>query len=102
MREYTAFQEAGTGQQEKEVQMDQSGSQATPSMVGSSRRSLCSEITQGAQVAAEMEALEAFPYESETPSEQADRQAMEAGYISSPESLTGDDGKEEGEYTGED
>ncbi len=100
--EYTAFQEAGTGQQEKEVLMDQSGSQATLSMVGSSGCSSRSGITQGAQVAAEMEALEAFPYESETPSEQADRQAMEAGYIGSPESLTGDDGKEEGEYTGED
>ncbi len=27
---------------------------------------------------------------------------MEAGYIGSPKSLTGDEGKEEGEYTGED
>ncbi len=50
----------------------------------------------------ELEALKSFPYELETPSERDDRQAKEASYIGSPESLTGNNGEEEGEYTGED
>ncbi len=49
----------------------------------------------------ELEAVQNYPYavDSETPSERDKRQTKEAGYVGSPETLTGDDG-EEGEYTG--
>ncbi len=82
--------------------MDQSSSHDVSSTVDSGGRSISSEITLS-RVAAELQAIESFPHEPETPSEQADREAMESAYIGSVESLyTGDDGREEGEYTGED
>ncbi|MCP4548459.1 MAG: hypothetical protein GY835_18535 [bacterium] len=82
--------------------MDQSSSHDVSSTVGSGGRSVSSEITLS-RVAAELQALESFSHETETPSEQADHKAMESAYIGYVESLyTGDDGKEEGEYTGED
>ncbi len=90
-REISALQGAGTGQQDKEVLMDQSDSHATLSTVGSSGRSSHSGTTQGGRTEVELEALQNYPYESETPSEQDDRQAKEARYIGSPESLSGDD-----------
>ncbi len=50
----------------------------------------------------ELEALQNYPHtdDSETPSERDDRQAREAGYIGSQETVQGDDGEED-EYNGE-
>ncbi|MCP4549629.1 MAG: hypothetical protein GY835_24505, partial [bacterium] len=63
VRQYAPSQEADTGRQEKEVPMDQSSSHDVSSTVGSGGRSVSSEITLS-QVAAELQALDSFSYES--------------------------------------
>ncbi len=91
--------------QDAEEAMDQSGSHVTPSEVGSSGRSMHSETRSEAQAAMEQAAIEhmAFDQESETPSEQNKREALEAGYISSPDTIQGskDGNGEEDESSGE-
>ncbi len=105
-QEIAALQSAGTGQQDKEVPMDQSDSHATLSMVGSSGRSSHSGTTHGTRAEAiaamELEALQNYPHaiDSETPSDRDERQAGESILMSLPGTRTGDD-EEEGEYTGE-
>ncbi len=100
-----ALQDEGTGQQDEEVPMDQGSDHNTLSEVGSSGRSMHSEATSEAQRAAraalEVAAIQNFPDEvdSETPSEKNEREAAEGILMSSPDTLTGDNG-EEGEYTG--
>ncbi len=85
--------------------MDQSSDHNTPSEVRSSGRSTHSEATSEVQRAAravlEVAAIQNFQDEvgSDTPSKQNEREAGEGILMSSPDTLTGDDG-EEGEYTG--
>ncbi len=104
--EIAALQGEGTGQQDPEVPMDQSGSHVSSSKVSSSSRSTRSGTKYGtrevAHAAMELEAVQSYPYaiDSETPSEQEYRQAREAEYIGSPETVQGDNGEED-EYTGE-
>ncbi len=85
--------------------MDQSGSHVTPSEVGSSGRSMHSEMRSEARAAMEQAAIEhmAFDQESETPSKQNEREALEASYISSPDTIQGskDGNGEEDESSGE-
>ncbi len=95
-----ALQVAGFRRQDEEVPMDQSSSHDTPSEVGSSGLSMHSGSTRHTHAAMELEAVQNYPHviDSDTPSEQNDREDKDAGYISSPETLTGDDGEED-EYT---
>ncbi len=105
-QEIAALHGDGTGRQDEEVLIDQSGSHATPSTVGSSGRSTHSGTTHRTRVEAcaamELEAVQNYPYavDSETPSERDERQAGEGIVMSSPGTIQGDNG-EEGEYTGE-
>ncbi len=70
-----ALQDEGTGQQDPEVLMDQSGSHISPTEVGSSGRSTRSGTMHGtreeARAAMELEVLQNYPHavKSETPSE---------------------------------
>ncbi len=60
-------------------------------------------MQEDARTAAELEAVQNWPcaIESETSSERNDRQEREADYVGSPETIQGDNGKEDNEYTGE-
>ncbi len=60
-------------------------------------------MREDACAAAELEAVQNWPcaVESETSSERNERQAREADYVGSPETIQGDNGEEDNEYMGE-
>ncbi len=87
----------GTGQQDMEEQMDQSGSHVSPSEIGSEGCSERSVKRPESRATVELSALQHLAIE-ETESEQNDRQAMEAAYVGSPDTIqgqTGDNGEED-------